>query len=125
MKASPSFKNIITLHLQQRAARDPLFAVTMAKKNKSIDECINYIFSEVKKSGCHGFSDDEVFAMAVHYYDEDDIKDIKPISGKVVVNRSVPASTSRLEANKTEVAAKPTAPAKKIKQVIVNQASLF
>jgi len=50
---------------------------------------VNYILSQVKKSGCTGFDDDEIFGMAVHYYDEDDLKDIKPITCSVVVNHKV------------------------------------
>ena len=42
--------------------------------------------NEVQKSGCNGLDDDEVFSMAVHYYDEADIEIGKPIECKVVVN---------------------------------------
>jgi hypothetical protein len=41
------------------------------------------------KGGCAGYSDRRFSVGAVHYYDEDDIKNIKPISGKVIVNHSV------------------------------------
>lgn len=123
MKATESFKKIINDHLQERAANDPLFAITLAKKNKSIDECVNYIFSEVQKSGCHGFDDDEIFQMAVHYYDEDSIKDVKSVSGQVVVNRSIPATKSKSEPKQAETP-KP-AVIKKLKPVITNQPSLF
>jgi predicted solute-binding protein len=42
-----------------------------------------------KDGACNGYSDEEVFGWAVHYYDEDDIKNIKPVSGKAIVNHSV------------------------------------
>ena len=91
-KVSTSFKNAIKAYLDKRAAEDTLFAQTYAKENKNLDECCNYILQEVKKSGCCGFDDDEIYNMAIHYYDEDDIKDVKPVSAKVVVNHTVELS---------------------------------
>ena len=92
MKASNNFKETIKQYLDKRAAEDELFAVTYKKENKNLDECCNYVMECAKKGGCAGYSDQEVFGWAVHYYDEDDIKNIKPISGKVIVNRSVELS---------------------------------
>lgn len=125
-KATEPFKKIIDDHLKQRAANDQLFAVTLAKPNKSLDDCINYIFAEVHKSGCQGFADEEVFAMAVHYYDEDDIAKPKAINGKVVVNHSIAAPKSKApkETKPTEPI-KHVATIKKSKPVITNQAALF
>lgn len=68
-------KQIIQKFLDDRAKSDELFALSYAKKNKNIDECCNYILGEaIKKGNAVFMSDDEVFGMAVHYYDEDDIK---------------------------------------------------
>lgn len=97
-KVSTSFKTTIKAYLDKRAAEDELFAKTYAKENKNLDECCNYILQEVKKSGCCGFADEEIYNMAIHYYDEDDIKDVKPVSAKVVVNHVVELS----EAEKAE-----------------------
>ena len=80
MKSSQEFKKAIQEYLEQRAKEDGLFAVSYAKANKSIDECCNYILSTVHKSGCNGFMDAEIYGMAVHYYDEDNIKDVKPVN---------------------------------------------
>ncbi len=89
MKTSEAFKKTIREYLEQIAKEDQLFAASYAKENKNIDECCNYILQEVQKSGCNGFSDDEIFGMAVHYYDEDYIKNVKPVNAKVVVNHVV------------------------------------
>lgn len=94
------FKNIIKAHLDGRASTDALFAKAYSKENKNIDECCNYIINEVKKTKRQGFADEEIFNLAVHYYDEDEIKDVKKAPGcKIVVNTklSAPAgpSTSR------------------------------
>lgn len=68
-------KDAIKAYLDKRAQEDTLFAASYAKQNKSIDECFDYIIGEVRKKGNAVYmSDEEVFGMAVHYYDEDDIK---------------------------------------------------
>lgn len=89
MKGTDNFKRTIQDYLEVRVKTDELFAKFYAKENKNIDECVNFILSQVQKSGCNGFTDDEIFGIAVHYYDEDNIKDIKPISCNVVVNHKV------------------------------------
>ena len=74
MKTDPFQKSIQT-YLEQRAKEDELFAVSFAKPNKSLKECCNYIMGEARKRGnAVAISDAEVYGMAVHYYDEDDIK---------------------------------------------------
>jgi hypothetical protein len=89
MKSTEDFKKVVNDKLQEIADKDPLFAASLKKENKNIDECITYIFNTVKKSGCAGFSDDEIFNMAIHYYDEDNIEAGKPIDCQVVVNHKV------------------------------------
>lgn len=89
MKSTETFKSAIENHLKNRALEDELFAVTLKKENKNIDECINYILKTVKDSGCNGFADEEIFGMAVHYYDEDDIKNVASVSGRVIINKSI------------------------------------
>lgn len=89
MKGTEHFTRTIAEYLNQRAATDPLFAPNLMKPGKSIDECITYILSEVQKSGCNGFDDDEIYSMAVHYYDEDDIEVNKAVNCQVMVNHVV------------------------------------
>lgn len=89
MKATEHFKSVIKAYLDLRAGYDELFAVSYANPNKSLDDCVTYILNEVQKSGCNGFADDEIYSMAVHYYDEDSIEVGKPINGKVIVNHHV------------------------------------
>ena len=88
MKTSDSFKKTIKAYLDKRASEDELFAVSYKKDNKNIDECVNFILNSVKESGCNGFDDDEIYSIAVHYYDEDelDAKYLKQIGCNVVVN---------------------------------------
>lgn len=89
MKGTERFTRTIADYLNTRAMTDPLFAPALAKPNKSIEECVTYILNEVQKSGCAGFEDDEIFSMAVHYFDEDDIEVGKPINCNVVINHTV------------------------------------
>lgn len=47
---------------------------SLDKENKSLEECGQYILQEARKKGSHvAMTDEEVFGLAVHYYDEDDI----------------------------------------------------
>ena len=89
MKGTEHFTRTIAEYLNQRAMTDPLFAPNLAKPNKNIEECVTYILNEVQKSGCNGFDDDEIYSMAVHYYDEDNIEIGKLINCQVTVNHVV------------------------------------
>lgn len=89
MKASIHFQKEIQSYLEQRAEYDELFARSYRNPLKNIEDCVTYILNYVQKSGCAGFSDDEIFGQAVHYYDEADIEIGKPIDCKVVVNHTV------------------------------------
>lgn len=89
MKGTNEFKTTIQNYLENRAKTDTLFANSYAKENKNIDGCVTYILNSVKKSGCNGFTDDEIFNMAVHYYDEDNLEVGKEIKCQVVVNHQV------------------------------------
>lgn len=89
MSVSIHFKNEIQTYLEQRAEYDELFARSYRNPLKNIEDCLTYILNYVKQSGCNGFSDDEIFGQAVHYYDEADIEVGKPIDCKVVVNHHV------------------------------------
>lgn len=89
MKATDYFKQTIQNYLELRAESDALFVPRYHNPRKSIDNCITYILNEVRRSGCNGFADDEIYSMALHYYDEEDIDVGKPINCKVVVNHTI------------------------------------
>lgn len=89
MKSTEHFKRTIQAYLQQRASEDRLFAESYRKEGKNIDDCITYILNEVQRSGCNGFTDGEIYFMAVHYYDENDIEVGNPVSCQVSVNHIV------------------------------------
>ena len=89
MKSTAYFTRTILTHLEQRASIDPLFAQSFANLDKNIDDCCTYILNQVQKSGCNGFTDDEVYSMAVHYYDEKTIEIGRPIDARIMVNHVV------------------------------------
>ena len=89
MKATEQFTRTIAEYLNLRAATDTLFAPNLQKPHKSIEQCITYILNQVQKSGCNGFEDDEIYSMAVHYYDEDDLEVGNAIPCNVVVNHTI------------------------------------
>lgn len=74
------FQQIIKDFLDKKAKEDKLFAKTYAKPNKNICECCQYIIEEARKQSFESgqgsvtaLPDEDVYNMAVHYYDEDDI----------------------------------------------------
>lgn len=85
-----SFQDTIKSYLDERAKTDDLFAKVYAKPNKSFKECCDYIMGEAKKRGnAVAMTDEEVFGMAVHYYDEDNIK-VNKVSGDYKVSAPAP-----------------------------------
>jgi hypothetical protein len=125
MKSTDKFKEVIGNHLQALAANDAEFAVKLANDKKSIDDCSTYILNQVKKSGQMGYADEEIFGMAIHYYDEESIEVGEAIKGRVVVNHHIeavktqPSSITSLKETKA-----PSKKAKK-KEGSVLQESLF
>ena len=102
MKATKAFEDTIKAYLDKRASEDSQFAESYAKEGKSVEECCNYILNQVQKSGCNGFADDEIYGMAVHYYDEDNLGEIKPIQGQVVVNHRIELTEEEIAEAKRE-----------------------
>lgn len=86
MKGTEAFKQTIATYLGSRPDVDE-----NKHPDKTLDGCIDYIFTTVQKSGCNGFTDDEIFGMAVHYFDEPNeaLGDIKHLTPNVVVNHHV------------------------------------
>ena len=70
------FKTRIKEYLDSVAAGDPVFAEKYGSKSKTLDQCCDFICTQVKKSGRTAFADEEIFGMAVHYYDEENPGDI-------------------------------------------------
>lgn len=87
MKVSKAFEQAIKTMVDQYAESDSLFRSKLENEKKSITQCCEYICSEVKKIGRQGYADEEILQMAIHYYDEDDIKFDDPGEMTVVTNQ--------------------------------------
>jgi len=136
MKGTEAFKEAIKTYLDERAAQDEQFAVMRASVNRPTDEIVQYILNQVKASGCCGFSDDEIFGIAVHAAETADLDIGKPIpSCQVIINRQVQLTDEeKAEARKRAIEAlqreemsrmrRPTTP-KKPKEEDKSQPSLF
>lgn len=94
---SDNFYKDIENHLKKRAFQDPLFRPVFAKTNKTVKDAVTYILNQVKASGQQGFTDSEIFGMAVHYYDEDDLKPGTSIKCKVIVNHQVQLTPKEIQ----------------------------
>lgn len=135
MKATNHFQNTIKAYLDKRAEIDLLFSFRYSLPEKKLEDCVTYILNQVQKSGCNGFHDDEIFGMAVHFYDEDSIEIGTPINhAQVAVNHVViltaeekeQARKDAMQKAQDEAYRKMTQPTKKAKKVELNlQPSLF
>ena len=70
------FEQIIKNYLDKMAAEDELFAKQYAKQHKTIKKCCSFIYGEMRKKAQNNVtaaSDDEVYGLAVHYYEEDNL----------------------------------------------------
>ena len=79
IKLNP-FEIAIKTYLDRRAKEDALFAKTYKKKGKTIQKCCLFLISEAQKKAFKSdkgqiaaLPDDEVYGLAVHYYDEDNL----------------------------------------------------
>lgn len=88
MNGTDLFKKTIKEYLDKHAQEDELFAKFYSNPSKDIDKCCNFIINEVKKSGRVGFDDNEIYGLAIHYYNESNIEDKTAPTCKIVVNLS-------------------------------------
>ena len=100
--------------LKEAAKKDESVAKNLKKKNKSIDECCEYIVQEMykkyteqkgNKNGGIGATDDEVLGIAIHYYDEDSIK-VKKENTAVNTRVKATVATTPIASASTKATAK-------------------
>ena len=75
--AFTSFEVAIKTYLDSVAEKDELFAKSYKNPKKSIKECCTYLMNEAKKAAKNGSiacKDEEIYGLAMHYYDEEDIE---------------------------------------------------
>ena len=89
MKTSEAFKNTIEQYVISVADSNPQFAAKAVNPKKNLDDCVTFVLNQVQKSGVNGFTDDEIYCMVIHYYEEEDIDIGNPVDCQVVVNHQV------------------------------------
>lgn len=89
MKGTKAFQDTIAQYLMGRAENDPILAIKLANPSKTMEQCCQFIINQVKKSGCCGFTDEEIYNWALHFWDEPEVEVGDPINCQVVVNHVV------------------------------------
>ena len=98
MKGTRAFQETLEQYLSGMAQQDQLFADKFNNPSKTMEGCVNYVLSEVQKSGMNGFTDPEIYSMAVHYFVEEGIKDVPAMKDcQVVVNHQVELTAEEIE----------------------------
>lgn len=123
MNTRDYFSIAIRAYLDALAKHDEQFALKYKNPNKSLQECCNYILNQVKRLATqgdngvkrNGFLDEEIFGMAVHYYDEEVLpqEELKPVSNyTAIVNTHIetPKEDLKKSDKKTAKAQPKTAP---------------
>lgn len=103
------FEEVIKAHLDDVAKKDKMFAKSYAKKNKNIENCCAYIKQQIQKAAKGqrgvGVLDEEVYNLALHYYDEDDVEpSASKVACSVTVGGSKEKETSEKPKRKTKAA---------------------
>ncbi len=95
-------------YLKKRAETDTSVKNNLNKENKSLKECWDYVLGEVAKTmyrngnfGCAAGDDEDLYALAVHYYDEDDIK-IAPLPTNMKVKAKMDEEKKEEQAAESE-----------------------
>lgn len=88
-EVSDAFTKTIKQYLDDFASENPSFAEKYKNEKKSITKCCGFICDEVRKMNVKGLTDDEVFYLARHYYEEENVEGTEYKPSQVVVNHQV------------------------------------
>lgn len=73
--------------LQERCIAEPTFAIRMANPNKSMEGAVNYLCSQIQKSGMCCVDDTTVMNILIHYFDENEIEDCVKVNCNIVISK--------------------------------------
>lgn len=73
--------------LQERCIAEPTFAIKMAQPNKSMEGAVNYLCSQIQKSGMCCVDDTTVMNILCHYFDENEIEEGGKADCNIVVSK--------------------------------------
>jgi hypothetical protein len=101
-KVENQFKEVISDFLRLHSLENESFKNHLKKESKNIDDCIKYIYGAVKESGRNGFTDKEIYNLAIHYYVEDDVKVGSATPSHMIINQEIKFSKAEKEQIKAE-----------------------
>ena len=87
MKSNDSALAVMQQMLQERCIAEPSCALKMANPSKSMEGAVNYLCSQIQKSGLCVVDDKEVLNILVHYFDENEIEDCGKVNCNIVVSK--------------------------------------
>lgn len=96
MKSSNAVMDVVRNYMEERCASDPILAIKYANPAKSIEKALNYVASEVQKSGLTIMDSESVFGLILHYYDEN-LENVPNVNCKIAVAKEL-TDTERAEA---------------------------
>ena len=73
--------------LQERCIAEPAFAIKMANPNKSFEGAVNYLCSQIQKSGLCMVDDATVLNHLTHYFDETCVEEAGKVNCDIVVSK--------------------------------------
>lgn len=95
-KSSNAVMEVVRNYMEERCASDPILAIKYANPAKSLEKALNFVASEVQKSGLTIMDSDSVFGLILHYYDEN-LADVPNVNCKIAVAKEL-TDTERAEA---------------------------
>ncbi len=133
------FEEAIRQFLIKQGEKDPAFLQHCCEvsktQNKNTADCCTYIINQVKQSGKCGFTDDEIYSLAMHYWDEDNISVGTRPQCQIILNHQVQLSEEEIADCKREArerlirqqmeALHPKSTPTSVKKQAQNQPSLF
>ncbi len=96
IKSSNAVMDVVRNYMEERCASDPILAIKYANPAKSLEKALNYVASEVQKSGLTIMDSDSVFSLILHYYDEN-LEDVPNVNCKIAVAKEL-TDTEKAEA---------------------------
>ncbi len=87
MKSNDTAIAVMQQMLQERCIAEPSFAIKMANPSKSMEGAVNYLCSQIQKSGLCVVDDTTVMNLLVHYFDENEIEEGGKVNCNIVVGK--------------------------------------
>lgn len=87
LKSNDTAIAVMQQMLQERCIAEPSFAIKMANPSKSMEGAVNYLCSQIQKSGLCVVDDTTVMNLLVHYFDENEIEEGGKVNCNIVVGK--------------------------------------